>query len=277
LAPPIAPRALPAVTPPRHHTLAWRRDTGKIAAEASLDGVYVIRTCVGKQDMGPADVITAYKNLSHVERDFAVIKVDDLDLRPIYCYLAKRVRAHVLLCMLAAHLVWHLRQALAPLTFTDEDIPQRADPVAPTQRSDRAKSKDRDKLSGRSPFLYGTPVQERPIPTTTRDEDPKPALSFALRAPTCLTWQDDRSASQDVGAFCARPRQRAIPLDELARRKGVRPIESDEELEESLAMFLQLAGRTSVNGGTVSVDRLIQALWGGHASLTASGPASRVE
>jgi transposase len=122
------------------HMLAWRRDTDKIAAEASLDGIYVIRTCVEEQDMEPADVITAYKNLSHVERDFAIIKVDDLDLRPIYHYLAKRVRAHVLLRMLAAHLVWHLRQALAPLTFTDENIPQRADPVAPAQRSARAKS-----------------------------------------------------------------------------------------------------------------------------------------
>jgi hypothetical protein len=80
-----------------------------------------------------------------VEADFAIIKIDDLDLRPIFHYLANRVRAHVLICMLAAYLVWHLRKALAPLTFTDETIPERTDPVAPATRSQQAKDKDRTK------------------------------------------------------------------------------------------------------------------------------------
>ncbi len=75
--------------------------------------------------------MAAYKNLSRVERDFRTIKIDDLDLRPIYHYLAARVRAHILICMLAAYVVWHLRKDLAPLTFTDECIPEREDPVSP--------------------------------------------------------------------------------------------------------------------------------------------------
>ena len=124
---------------------AWRRDEEKIAAEAALDGIYVIRTSVNAETLGSAGVVTAYKNLKHVERDFRITKADDLDLRPIYHYLAGRVRGHVLICMLACYLTWHLRQALAELTFTDQHIPAPADPVAPAQRSARAKAKDASK------------------------------------------------------------------------------------------------------------------------------------
>jgi transposase len=70
----------------------------------------MIRTSVTDQTLDSADVVTAYKNLKHVERHFHIIKADDLDLRPIHHYLEKRVRAHVLICMLAAYLTWHLRQ-----------------------------------------------------------------------------------------------------------------------------------------------------------------------
>jgi hypothetical protein len=125
--------------------LTWRRDQPRIEAEAALDGIYVIRTSLDAETLDHPGVVTAYKNLSHVERDFRVIKTDDLDLRPIYHHLADRVRAHVLLCMLAAYLTWHLRKALAPLTFTDEHIPERQDPVAPAQRSAQAKTKDANK------------------------------------------------------------------------------------------------------------------------------------
>ena len=87
------------------------RDEEMIAAEAAVGGIYVIRTSVTAGTLGPAAVVTAYKNLKHVERDFRITKADDLDLRPIYHYLADRVRAHVLTCMLACYLTWHLRQA----------------------------------------------------------------------------------------------------------------------------------------------------------------------
>jgi hypothetical protein len=123
----------------------WRRDEEKIAAEAALDGIYVIRTSVNQETLNSAGVVTAYKNLKYVERDFRITKADDLDLRPIYHYLAGRVRGHVLICMLACYLTWHLRQALAELTFTDQHIPQASDPVAPAQRSARAKAKDASK------------------------------------------------------------------------------------------------------------------------------------
>jgi hypothetical protein len=122
-------------------TLTVTRDTDHIAAEAALDGIYVLRTTVPADQLDTPDVVTAYKNLSYVERDFRHIKADDLALRPIHHRLEDRVRAHVLICMLAAYLVWHLRNTLAPLTYTDTQPPQREDPVAPAQRSPAAARK----------------------------------------------------------------------------------------------------------------------------------------
>ncbi|MGH3780927.1 MAG: IS1634 family transposase [Pseudonocardiaceae bacterium] len=126
-------------------TFTYRRNEDKISAEAALDGIYVIRTSVADETLNSAQAVTAYKDLKYVERDFHIIKADDLDLRPIHHYLNKRVRAHVLICMLAAYLTWHLREALAELTFTDQHIPDRDDPVAPAQRSPQAKTKDATK------------------------------------------------------------------------------------------------------------------------------------
>jgi len=121
---------------------SWSRDEEKIAAEAALDGIYVIRTSVPVGILDAAGAVVAYKNLSRVERDFRITKADDLDLRPIHHYLPGRVRSHVLICMLACYLTWHLRAALAELTFTDQHIPAPADPVAPARRSQQAKAKD---------------------------------------------------------------------------------------------------------------------------------------
>ena len=88
----------------------YERDTEAITAEAALDGIYVIRTTVPAEAMNPAKVVATYKSLSRVERDFRSLKAIDLDLRPIHHYTETRVRAHVFICMLAAYLVWHLRQ-----------------------------------------------------------------------------------------------------------------------------------------------------------------------
>jgi transposase len=123
----------------------FRRDQDKIAAESELDGIYVIRTTMTAGTADAAGVVRIYKNLKYVERDFKTIKIDDLDIRPIRHYLAGRVEAHLLICMLAAYLTWHLRETLAPLTFTDENKPIPADPVAPAQRSPQAKAKDTTK------------------------------------------------------------------------------------------------------------------------------------
>src|SRR5216683_2395685 len=122
-------------------TLAVERRQAQIGEEALLDGIYVIRTPVPAEDLDPAAAVTAYKSLKHVERDFRHIKSDDLDLRPVFHRLDKRVRGHVLICMLAAYLTWHLRQAWAPLTYTDEEPPQHANPVTPARRSASADAK----------------------------------------------------------------------------------------------------------------------------------------
>jgi Transposase DDE domain len=122
-------------------SISWRRDQAGIDAEAALDGIYVIRTSVPAQTLDAPATVAAYKSLAFVERDFRHIKADDLDLRPIWHRLQDRVRGHVLVCMLACYLAWHLRKAWAPLTFTDEHPPVRADPVAPARRSPAAQAK----------------------------------------------------------------------------------------------------------------------------------------
>ena len=122
-------------------SLAVERRHDQIAAEAARDGIYVLRTTVDATELDAAGVVVGYKNLAHIERDFRIIKVDDLDLRPIHHRLDDRVKAHVLICLLACYLVWHLRQAWAPMTFTDEHPPQRDNPVAPAQRSAGADAK----------------------------------------------------------------------------------------------------------------------------------------
>jgi hypothetical protein len=122
-------------------TLAIERRQDQIGAEAALDGFYVLRTPVPAGELDAPSVVAAYKNLKHVERDFRHIKSDDLDLRPVFHRLEERVKAHVLICMLACYLTWHLRQAWAPLTFTDEHPPAPENPVAPARRSAAAQAK----------------------------------------------------------------------------------------------------------------------------------------
>ena len=121
--------------------ISWRRDQDNIDAEAATDGIYVIRTPVPAETLDPAGAVAAYKDLANLERDFRHIKAEDLDLRPVYRRLEDRVRGHVLICMLACYLTWHLRQAWAPLTYTDEHPPARANPVAPARRSPSADAK----------------------------------------------------------------------------------------------------------------------------------------
>ena len=120
---------------------SYARKTEQIAAEATLDGIYIVRTSVDAETLPSAAVVNAYKALANVERDFRSLKAIDLDLRPIYHHLEDRVRSHVLICMLASYLVWHLRADWAPLCFTDETPIERTDPVAPAERSPAAQRK----------------------------------------------------------------------------------------------------------------------------------------
>ncbi len=131
------------------HDLRFTRDTASITAEATLDGIYVLRTNVPPEGLSAADTVRAYKSLAGVERAFRSLKTVDLDLRPVFHWTAPRVRAHVLLCMLAYYLEWHMRQALAPMLFDDHDRSAgealRASPVAKAQPSPAAKRKARTK------------------------------------------------------------------------------------------------------------------------------------
>ena len=123
---------------------AYRRRGDAIAAEAALDGLYVVRTSVPAERLDAPAVVETYKRLAAVERDFRLLKGDDLLVRPIFHWRADRVRAHLFLCLLAAYVRWHLEAAWAPLLFRDEAPPERADPVAARDRSPAALRKERD-------------------------------------------------------------------------------------------------------------------------------------
>jgi len=129
--------------------LSFARDTASIAAEAALDGIYVLRTNVPPESLSAADTVRAYKSLAGVERAFRSLKTVDLELRPVFHWTAPRVRAHVLLCMLAYYLEWHMRLALAPMLFDDHDRAAgealRPSPVAKAQPSPAAKRKAKTK------------------------------------------------------------------------------------------------------------------------------------
>jgi transposase len=123
----------------------YQRKTANIEREENLDGIYVIRTSVKKEVLSSQQVVASYKSLSGVERAFRSLKTVDLQVRPIHHRLPERVRAHILLCMLAYYVEWHMRQLLAPILFDDDDRAQaqavRASIVAPAQRSASAKLK----------------------------------------------------------------------------------------------------------------------------------------
>jgi len=127
----------------------YRRSEAKIAAEQQLDGIYIVRSNVEPEQLDATQTVRAYKDLAKVERAFRCFKSVDLKVRPFYHRRADRVRAHVLLCMLAYYVEWHMRRALAPLLFDDHDPAaaeqQRTSIVAPARRSKAAVAKARRK------------------------------------------------------------------------------------------------------------------------------------
>ena len=126
-------------------SFVYRREEAKIAQEAALDGFYVIRSNLPAEPLAAEQLVGAYKGLSKAERAFRCLKTVDLKVRPIHHWLPGRVRAHVLLCMLAYYVEWHMRQAWAPVLFDDDDPAAgealRDSPVAPAQRSPAARRK----------------------------------------------------------------------------------------------------------------------------------------
>jgi transposase len=130
--------------------LGWARKQDAIQKEELLDGIYVVRTSEPVERLNAADGVRSYKRLALVEQSFRCLKGIDLLIRPIYHRVADRVRAHILLCLLAYYVEWHLRQAWEPLLFEDEDLVEdrkRRDPVAPAQASESVRLKKRTHLT----------------------------------------------------------------------------------------------------------------------------------
>jgi transposase len=139
---------------------SFQRKIEQIAQEAALDGVYIVRTSLPAQAISDAQTVSAYKSLSQVERAFRALKTTSLEIRPIYHWRERRVRGHVLLCMLAYYVEWHMRKKLAPLLYDETDHEAAAairdSPVSKAQRSPAALRKEK----------------------TGRTEDDLPVLSF---------------------------------------------------------------------------------------------------
>ena len=151
-------------------TFSFSRNQAAIAAEAALDGIYVVRTNLPAAQSDAAATVRAYKSLAVVERAFRSMKTVDLELRPVYHWTAPRVRAHVLLCMLAYYLEWHMRRSLAPMLFDEHDPTgrdaQRASPVAKAKPSPAARRKAATKQTD---MAHGEPLPVHSFRTLLAD------------------------------------------------------------------------------------------------------------
>ncbi len=181
----------------------WRRNEERIDKEAALDGLYVIRTNVPEADLPADEAVRSYKSLSRVERAFRCLKSVDLKVRPVHHRLAGRVRAHVLLCVLAYYVEWHMRRRLAPILFDDHrKTDDRASPVQPARKSTAARTKAN---SGRTPDGFpvhsfhtliddlATLTRNRVVPDTPESTtSPVPTRDF----PSCCSELRTRNSSR---------------------------------------------------------------------------------
>ena len=154
--------------------MRWSRNEERIAAEARLDGIYVIRTSLDADAIGAAEAVEAYKSLSQVERAFRLMKTSRLEVRPVHVYSAGRVRAHVFLCMLALYVEWHLRRRLAPLLYGEDD-PQgaralRNSPVQKALVSESARKKAATKRTAEGFPVHGMTTLLADLATLTLNE-----------------------------------------------------------------------------------------------------------
>ena len=127
------------------NSFSYTKDQETIKEEKDLDGIYVIRTSLNKEEMKKEKVVRSYKDLSEVEIAFRSLKTEDLHIRPIYHYNADRVKAHIFLCMLSYYVTWHMKEILKPFLFADEELEKNkasSNPVKVVKRSDKAKQKD---------------------------------------------------------------------------------------------------------------------------------------
>ena len=188
-------------------SFTFTRNTEAIAAEAALDGIYVLRTSLPTDTLTESEVVARYKNLADVERFFRTLNTE-LDIRPIRHRLADRVRAHVFLRMLSYYISWHMKAALAPILFVDNDKPaaaaKRANPVAAAQRSDAALKKAARKRT----------AEDTPVHSFT-----------SLLADLATLCANQIQPNDDMPAFtmttCPTPLQRrAFELLDLSHRHG---------------------------------------------------------
>ena len=143
----------------------WERNTETIQCEAELDGIYVIRTSEAKDSLTAEETVRRYKSLSHVEQTFRAMKGIDILVRPIRHRTQERVPAHIFLCMLAYYVQWHMRRALAPMLFEDQELPAERklrNPVLPAEASKAAKAKkaSRKTLDGLAVHSLATLLSE---------------------------------------------------------------------------------------------------------------------
>jgi Transposase DDE domain len=164
-------------------SFAFRRRQEQIAAEAALDGIYVLRTSAPRDALATPEVVRAYKQLKEVERGFRTLK-GPLELRPIHHRLEDRVKAHVFLCMLSYCLSWHLRRALKPLLFDDEQPPQRPDPVAKARRSQSAERKAQSKRTPADEPCHSPQTLLAELATRCRNTIRVPTTGATLEQPT---------------------------------------------------------------------------------------------
>jgi hypothetical protein len=208
--------------------LSFQRRVDRIEEEARLDGIYVIRTSIPAERLDAHETVQAYKDLSRVERAFRSMKTVDLEIRPIRHWTAQRVRAHVFLCMLAYHVEWHLREALAPLLFHDTDLDavraERTSPVAKTEPSEAVKAKKATKRSadGHRVMSFGGLIAQL---GTMVQKTMRVSLQASLHAP----FQANIPPGGRIQA--ARPRPAACPVIEMLDRQLI-------QLDQQLAQFI---------------------------------------
>ena len=192
---------------------AFRRDQAKIAREAALDGIYVVRTSVPPASLSSDGVVYGYKSLALAEQAFKTLKSIDIRVRPIHHRLARRVRAHILLCMLAYYVEWHLRRAWAPYLFEDEQPGRHEDdsPVRPALRSDAALRKAATKQTPDGETVHSFATLLELLSTITRDEVCVPAHPDL--APFFLTTTPDH-LQQDL------LRRASLEVEDPRRQKG---------------------------------------------------------
>ena len=148
----------------------YERDNERIEKDERLDGIYIIRTSVNKKSMNDNEVVSSYKNLSLVENAFRSLKTVDLKIRPIYHYNEKRAKSHVLICMLAYYVEWHLRQSLKPILFDDHEKIKKQSPVDPYEPSESAKRKAKTKRSDDNLPIHSFQTLMKDLSTIVKSE-----------------------------------------------------------------------------------------------------------